>query len=74
MGREVAAAVTGRRRKGRQRAKELGRQVARCKQELSIMKKEWNEADAPAEPEELVREAYRDGLTTHEDAVFGLNN
>tara|TARA_B100001142_G_scaffold146049_1_gene147010 strand:+ start:1096 stop:1200 length:105 start_codon:yes stop_codon:yes gene_type:complete len=34
------------------------------------MKKEWNEAEL----EELVREAYRDGLTTHEDAVFGLNN
>ena len=39
-----------------------------------LRKKEWREADAPMEPEELVHEAYRDGLTMHEDAVFCLNN
>jgi hypothetical protein len=42
--------------------------------EDELRKKEWREADAPMEPEELVHEAYRDGLTMHEDAVFGLNN
>ena len=42
--------------------------------EDELRKKEWSEADAPMEPEELVHEAYRDGLTMHEDAVFGLNN
>ena len=39
-----------------------------------LRRKEWREADAPVEPEELIREAFRDGLTMHEDAVFGLNN